>query len=234
MAASGLGVFNQASWSGVGDVDECWIIATYWALVASGVMRREDLPTIAEFRDAAGRPDLPGPSGGNNHNLMLALKTLIPQADTRLFTGGAASFKKALQSGYIASLSLLSKALPKYLQFGFKGGHQVSVYYQGGKYYVANPLAKEGSALIEVSLAVLLKASGALFGDNKLHAVLIKAPSGGKKTKTIVPDFPKRPRDLAPPVLESNYIDPWKARRFYDERNTRGGASGLDKATDRR
>lgn len=222
MAGSSLGVFNQGAWSGVGDVDECWIIATYWALVAAGVMRREDLPTIREFRDAAGRPDKPGASGGNNKNLMLALKTLIPQADATMFVGGVAAFTKALQRGYIASLSVLSSALPKYLQFGFKGSHQVSIYYKAGKFYLANPLAKEGSALVQISAADLAYAAGALFRDGKFHAVLIKA-GDEKKIKDAMKDLPKRPRDLPPPTEVRDYIDPYQASRSYRNRFARKG-----------
>lgn len=213
-----LGVFNQASWYGVGDVDECWIIATYWALVAAGVMRREDLPTIKQFRDAAGRPDLPGPSGGNNKNLMLALKTLVPQAEAKLFIGGLSSFTKALANGYIASLSVLSSRLPAYLQFGFKGSHQVSVYYQGGKYYVANPLAKEGSGLVEISAAALRLAAGSLFGDGEFHAVLIKRGNEAAIKGALKP-LPQAPRDLAAPVFTHPYINPWAARDAYRARH---------------
>ena len=228
-----LGVFNQASWSGIGDVDECWIIATYWALVASGVMRRQDLPTIAEFREAAGRPDLRGPSGGNNRDLMLALRTLVPQADAKRLVGGTlAEFKKELGRGYIASLSVRSSRLPKYLQFGFQGSHQVSVFYKGGKFYVMNPLAKEGSALIQISERDLIRAAGGLFGDGKFHAVLIKSrPRDAKKIKKFLP---QRPRDLAAPIIVRNYIDPWAAGRSYDERHRRkSGGLAVDRAGDR-
>lgn len=224
MAGSSLGVFNQGAWSGVGDVDECWIIATYWALVASGVMRRQDLPTIREFREAAGKPDKKGPTGGNNKNLMLALKTLIPQADAQIFVGGIAAFTKALQRGYVASLSVLSAALPKHLRFGFEGSHQVSIYYKAGKFYLANPLAKEGSALVEISAADLLRAAAALFRDNKLHAVLIKPGDQKKLEEEARKKLPIRPRDLAAPIIVQNYIDPRATARFTRDRFKRSGS----------
>lgn len=216
-----LGTFSQTSWAGVGDVDECWIIATYWALVATGVMTREMLPTVAEFREAAGRPDMPGPSGGNNKDLMLALKTLVPQADAKMIVGSFTQFKAELQRGYVASLSLLSSKLPKWLQFGFQGNHQVSVYFKGGKFYIANPLAKEGSSLIQISEADLKAAAGSLYGDGKFHAILIKAKSAAALKATI--QNAVRPRDLAAPIFVRNYIDPWKADRDYKARHQRGG-----------
>lgn len=216
-----LGTFNQASWAGVGDIDECWIIATYWALVATGIMTRDQLPTIAEFREAAGRPDKPGPSGGNNKVLMLALKTLIPQADAKMIDGSFQSFKAELGRGYVASLSVLSSKLPKWLQFGFQGAHQVSVYFKGGQFYLANPLAKEGSALIQISEADLKSAAGGLFGDGKFHAVLIKGKTAALLKNTLAPTSP--PRDLAAPIIVRDYIDPWRVQRDYDARHKRGG-----------
>jgi hypothetical protein len=217
-----LGVFSQISWYGVGDIDECWIIATYWALVATGVMTREQLPSIAEFREAAGRPDKPGASGGNNYVIMKALKTMAPDADASLFIGGMANFTKQLKLGYVASLSVLSGALPAYLRFGFSGAHQVSVYYKAGKFYVANPLAKEGSGLLQISAADLAKAAGALFGDGLLHAVLIKAGEV-KPPKSYMKHIPQRPRDLAAPIIVRDYIDPLAAKRAYDGRHKRRG-----------
>lgn len=219
---SGLGAFNQIGWTGVGDADECWIIATFWPLVATGVMSREDLPTIEEFRKAAGRPDLPGASGGNNGNLIKALKKLAPGADAKLFVGGLSSFTKQLKSGYIASLSLSSALLPKYLQFGFTGAHQVSVIYQGGKFYVMNPLAKEGSALLEITAAALTKAAGGLFKDGKYHAVLIRA----KQVPLKVPRRDPVRRDLNPPIVIRDYIDPYEVVSFYNGRRPKADGQG--------
>lgn len=214
-----LGTFSQRSWLGVGDLDECWIIATYWALVATGIMRREDLPSIRDFRKAAGRPDKPGPSGGNNDVLMRALRVYAPNADIKNYVGSFEGFKKDLARGYVASLSLLSSQLPAYLQFGFKGAHQVSVYFQGGRFYVMNPLAKEGAPLIQISEKDLRRAAGALFGDNKFHALLIKAGDAKKITKTQALQQP--PRDLNAPVVVRDYLHPYEARDFYRARRSK-------------
>lgn len=217
---STLGVFNQASWFGVGDVDECWIIATYWPLVAAGVMTRDQLPSIAAFRKAAGRPDLPGPSGGNNNDLVKGLKALAPSAEVKLFSSSLSSFSLQLAYGYIASVSLLSSALPEYLRFGFQGAHQVSIFLQAGKFYLMNPLAREGSSLIQIMGRDLAKASGALFGDNKIHAVLIKAGKAADKPsgKSAMRRLPARPRDIPAPFEPTPYMDPRAVDGFYRER----------------
>jgi hypothetical protein len=221
LSSGTLGVFNQVWWAGVGDADECWIIATFWALVATGVMSRDQLPSIDKFRAAAGRPDLPGPSGGNNSDIIKALAKLAPDADVRGYNGLFAGFKKALQNGYVASLSVDSNMLPKYLQFGFKGLHQVSIYYSAGKYYVMNPLAKEGSGLLQISEFDLRMAATSYLGDGDFHAVLIKA-GPEKPHKNPVTSMPRsQPRDFNYQVTVRNYLDPWVARDVYQSRHKR-------------
>lgn len=216
--AKGLGVFSQLIWEGVFDIDECWIIATYWALVATGVMTRAELPSIKAFRAAAGRLDDPThKSPGNNSNLLKALGKLAPNADAQLFVGGLSAFAKKLQQGYVASLSVESKYLPEYLKFGYDGLHQISVIVQGGKYYVMNPLAKEGSALLQISAAALAKAAGELLNDGKFHAVLIKQ----EPMKQPVESLPPRPP--SPPTV-NRYINPWEARDRYRKRHERSVA----------
>lgn len=216
-----LGAFNQGSWFGVGDWDECWIVATYWALVAAGVMRREDLPSIKKFRDAAGKPDRRGPTGGNIKDLLLAINTLIPEADARLYVGGVAGFERMLKRGYIASLSVDSGDLPSYLQFGFKGLHQIAVYAQGGKFYVMNPLQKEGSALIEISRRDLMRAAGSLFNDGKFHTLFIRKKGEKALAGLAERSLPVRPRDLNAPVVVRDYIDPYETRSRYNGRRPR-------------
>lgn len=222
-----LGAFNQVQWGGVGDADECWIIATFWPLVASGVVMRSELPSIATFRAAAGKPDRPGPTGGNNRDLVRALDKLFPDADVKFFIGTASAFFRQLQLGYVASLSVLSSKLPAYLRFGFNGSHQVSVIYQKGKYYVMNPLAREGSALIQISERDLARAAGALLRDGKVHAVLIRAGKNGKSPtpnpKPRPGDKPtaRLPRDFNYQVVVRNYIDPYAAGMMYKTRRRR-------------
>jgi hypothetical protein len=236
MADNPYGVFNQVLWSGVGDVDECWIIATYWALVITGVVKRKDLPTIKEFRAAAGRPDRPGASGGNNTVIAKALTKLLPKADAQLYNGNTAGFEKMLKQGYVASLSVDSGDLPAYLQFGFKGDHQISVYFEGGQFWIMNPLAKEGSALIQISRAALQKAAGSYLGDGKFHAIFIRSKSKEEMDyDAAIKDYTKRsarphaPKPLPPPAMDkfTNYLQPYWPKSFYGARTDKSDMGNL-------
>ena len=207
-----LGAFNQVIWKGVGDVDECWIIATYWALVATGVMPREALPSIKKFRAAAGNPDRPGSTGGNNRQLVQALNKLVPRAKVVKYDGGREGFVRMLKKGYVASLSVRSWSLPTAYQFGYKGNHQISVFYQKGKYYIMNPLAVEGSPLMEINYNNLVFAANGLLKDGLMHAVFIKAKK--QAVKKFIQKATAKP-DLRPPEGKANYINGDRARRFY-------------------
>jgi hypothetical protein len=215
-----MGAYNQVKWPGVGDIDECWIIATYWALVAAGVTTRDQLPTIDAFRAAAGVPDRPGPTGGSYRNIMKALKKLFPYSGATTYVGYWQGFMSYMKKGYIASLFVYSVFLPKYLQFGFWGKHQVAVVMQGGKLFVMNPLAKEGSALLPITIGQLIVATMGRF-----TAVLF--PLGGAQKPPAQQKFrPGPPRDLFPPLIQIDFYDPWKARRFYEERHREGTELG--------
>lgn len=235
MSTNPYGVFNQVLWPGTGDVDECWIIATYWALVIAGVVKRKDLPSIKEFRAAAGRPDLPGASGGSNKNIAKALSILLPKAEVKQYNGNTAGFEKMLKQGYIASLSVDSGDLPAYLQFGFKGDHQISVYYEGGHFWIMNPLAKEGSALLQISLADLKRAAFSFLGDGKFHSVFIAAKSKEQldyeknvKDYTSRMERPRAPQQLpAPAAQESHYLQPYWPRDFYAARTRKSDMGNL-------
>ena len=235
MSTNPYGVFNQVLWPGTGDVDECWIIATYWALVISGVVKRKNLPTIKEFRAAAGRPDKPGPTGGNNKIIAKALSILLPKAEVKQYNGNTAGFEKLLKQGYIASLSVDSGDLPAYLQFGFKGNHQISVYYEGGHFWVMNPLAKEGSSLLPISLADLKRAAFSLLGDGKFHAIFIRAKSQEQMDyEKNLRDYnnrmerPRAPKPLAAPAERDNhYLQPYWPKDFLDARSDKGDMGNL-------
>lgn len=224
MAEPSLGVYNQIRWPGVGDADDCWVIATFWVLVATGVMTRDQLPSVSAYRSAAGVVDRRGRSdGGSNSDTMKALRRVAPRAVAKLYSGGFAGFKQLLAKGYIASLSVNSGRLPGYLQFGFKGAHQVAIVLQGGKFYVMNPLAQQGSALLPISEADLMKAAYALLGDHRVHAVLIKA--GVQKAVNNLEAMVKAARQLQPPPVEEegvDFLDGWDAKRFYLDKHPRG------------
>jgi hypothetical protein len=171
------GVYNQVSWPGVGDVDDCSVIATFWALVASGHLKRENLPTVAAFRAAAGVPDGPGPSGITNAQVLTALGRLYPAAKARSFVGGWAAFLLIIGRGEVASLSVRGADLPAALRYGFDGPHQVGLATTPGpSLRLMNPLGPQGTVVPAIPGDALRKAAEALFGDGKFHAVVIPPP----------------------------------------------------------
>jgi hypothetical protein len=214
---SDLGVYNQVTWPGVGDADDCWVIATFWSLVAGGVLSKDQLPSVRAFREAAGVPDRRGKAdGGNNAQILRALRKLAPKSGAYLYSSGMSGFVTALKKGYVASVSVRSGMLPKNMQFGFKGAHQISVVAKDGKLYVMNPLAQSGSALMEISEADLRRAAAGLMGDGKVHAVMIKI--GVRTYKSVVATI-KGPTVLQPPSYRTNFLNGFDAKAFYDARH---------------
>src|SRR5262249_16607413 len=55
--AVSLGLLNQKAWPGVGDIDDCAVLADCMAAHASAPW--ETIPFIADYRAAAGNPDDP-------------------------------------------------------------------------------------------------------------------------------------------------------------------------------
>jgi hypothetical protein len=229
----GLGVYNQINWPGVGDTDDCWVIATFWALVAGGIVDEAHIPSVKAFRAAAGVPDVYGrKDGGSNQQILKALNKILPQAGAKYYSGTGTGMQTKLKGGYIVSLAVNSALLPSYLQFGFKGSHQIAVIYQGGKYYVMNPLARQGSALLEITASALYKAAYGFLGDGKAHGVMIKI--GGAAVKKIVAKAkaqkgkvvrdPTRP----PPYKQApaRYLDPWEPKGFLTARHPADRALG--------
>ena len=164
------GVFNQGSWPGVGDWDECFALSAYWALVASGYMTRAQLPSIAAFRAAAGVPDAPGSTGATNAQALRAIKTLTPQSGA--FAFDSASYDALatwLAKGAVASVTVRSSALPARLQFGFAGIHQVDLV---AGLLLMNPLDQSGHALRPIARAEFGHAAHAYLADGKIHAIV--------------------------------------------------------------
>lgn len=167
--------YSQVTWPGAGDVDDCWVIAPYWALVASRSCTRVQLPTITVFRAAAGVPDVQGKSnGGNNGQALVAIKAIFPKSGAYSYVGLPAGFYDRLKLGQVASVSVNSALLPSSVQFGFLGNHQIAVALDtDGVPLVMNPLQREGAPLLRVSVANLNRAAVGLYGDGKFHAVMI-------------------------------------------------------------
>lgn len=143
------GIYNQASWPGAGDVDDCAVIATFWAGRASGYTG--SLPTIAAFRAAAGRPDAPGPTGLTNTQVWrgvqgTVLGTLHPIL--RAFQPWDV-FAAAMKRGEIASVGLDSSKLPATLRYNFLGQHRVGLAWRD-RWMIANPLGPDHSAPLPI------------------------------------------------------------------------------------
>lgn len=174
-------VINQAKYPGVGDVDDCNVIVPFWSLLASGTERtRAKLPTVTAFRAAAGVPDKPGPNGLTNAQALQAINKLYPDAEAFSFVRNHERFVKHLNNGAVASVSIKNNLLPTNMQFGFSGAHQIGIVRNPNDkpgvsdYYLAmNPLGKEGTNLIPISRPELERAAYGLFGDGKIHAVII-------------------------------------------------------------
>ena len=138
-------VINQVTYPLVGDVDDCSVIATFWAARDSGYMG--SLPTVPEFRRAAGVPDRPGPSGIDNYHVWLGVQgTELRVLGGTFWNVDWAPFARTVRQGSSASLAVLSSKLPANLRFGFQGAHRIGVAFDGSTFVVANPLAHGGSA----------------------------------------------------------------------------------------
>jgi len=175
------GVYNQVSWPGVRfegqpDVDECWIIATYWAIVAAGWRDKGQLPMIFAFRAACGNPDKPGPTGGSNAQIITAMRGTMPDVKVVSYVGTGDGFVEWVKTrGAVASLVVSSALLPVALQFGFKGIHQVGVAWLDGTGLVLmNPLDASGHAPRKIERADLAAAAKGFLNDGLWHAVIVK------------------------------------------------------------
>jgi hypothetical protein len=168
------GVFNQKTWPGVGDIDDCQVITALWCLQASGTLTHAELPSVASFRHAAGVPDLPGPTGLTNAQSLLAALRIAPASRAFSYVGAYTGFVYWLAQGAVASLSVVSAHLT--LPYGFAGNHQVGIALPHGLVtLIMNPLDTMGHQLEMISEANLRKAAEAIYNDGKFHAVIYPA-----------------------------------------------------------
>jgi hypothetical protein len=167
------GVYNQVHYPGAGDVDDCAVVTSLWCIVAAGVLPKAKLPTIREFRVAAGVPDAPGPTGMGNAQVLKAIRKLVPQAASFSFDGYYSDLKRHLSAGAVISLMERNSLLPSSVRFSFAGIHQIGVVYVGGVLRVMNPLAPEGSGVLSISESNLRRAAEGLSNDGKFHGVII-------------------------------------------------------------
>lgn len=169
--------YSQVTWPGVGDVDDCQVIASFWALVASGSSTKAGLPTVTTFRAKAGNPDNPSASDGlTNAESFKAISALYPKARAYRYNGYALNFLNKIKRGEIATLSVRSSKLPPEMQFGFTGLHQIAIGYAGGRFMMMNPLQKQGAKLLVVTASQIAAAARAYLNDNQFHGIMLPGP----------------------------------------------------------
>ena len=150
------GVFNQKRWPGAGDTDECWMLSDLMAIHSVAPWLR--LPTVPQYRQAAGNPDKDGLTFGSLEHSETAIKALYPEFAKVILlikNGSFAELMSRLIAGHPLSLSVKSGALPQGLQFGYTGMHRVAVFFNGAEIRIANPLARAHSRSKPISEGAL-------------------------------------------------------------------------------
>ena len=143
---------NQKVYPGVGDIDDCWVVATIWA-IRRHTHQSQNLLNCTTYRAAAGDPDDGRHDGGTVSEIAQANSRLYPHvADVKYQKQyGWTGLVSYLNKGYTASLAVRSSYLPRSLRYGFYGTHQVAVFKRGGYFYMMNPLQPQGSAPTRIS-----------------------------------------------------------------------------------
>jgi hypothetical protein len=171
-----LGVISQKTFPGVGNIDDCWVIAPFWA--AKEADRSLQLPTVEAFREAADSPDdFEAVNGGGDDEIIKAVNRLWPHFSARRFRNrDFDGLVDEVRAGATASVGVLSEKLAK--SFGHVGGHQIGVAWDGKDLRVANPLAPNGSVPTVISARKLRDAAFALHGGARIAAVVFPRQEG--------------------------------------------------------
>lgn len=217
---------SQITYWGVGDIDECSILATFWAARAAGF--EGTLPSIKEFRFLAGRPDKPGPTGLVNLQVWQGFQR------TSLSGGGVnatmvrastswTSFAASLRMGGAASIAVDSSKLPTSMRYGFYGAHRVGLTWYEGKWYLANPLAPDKS-LPQVISEAAIRAATLAFGGGSVSGIIFTnatSKTAGSATPSAAAPVKEPPLLADSPALAgliafvTPHIDARKIAAFY-------------------
>ncbi len=177
-------VFSQREWPGIGDVDDCWVLASLQAVHAVAPWLK--LPGVKRFREEANKPDSPNRMDpGDEHDMARALTRLYPDLAIEVVDGGGfEEFADKVRSGRPAALIVGSRELPENLQFGFKDIHAITVAFDDELgFVVANPLGRPHSKPISISRGEL-RAAVEGFKPN-VHAVLMPSPEDALETNEL-------------------------------------------------
>ena len=188
-------VFSQTTWPGIGDIDDCWVLASLQAVHAVAPWLR--LPGVKKFREEANRPDSPThPDPGDEHDMARALRRLYPDLPIEVVAGGDfPEFAAKVESGRPAALIVRSSDLPDDLQHGFKEIHAITVAFDDELgWVVANPLAKAHSKPEQIKKNALAKAIDG-FDKKRVHAVLMPAMEEALETNELHRERVARLRD---------------------------------------
>jgi len=162
---------SQIGYLGAGDIDDCWCVATIWAAKAAGVPDWH--VSVTEYRHWARNPDRPGSTGGTLDHVIRGARGCWPNAKVRRYRSTSwDGFISLLKAGWIGSLAVRCSALPLRLQYHYKLLHQVGVAYHNGKYYIADPLAPNGSRPKEITGAEMRKAARGFVGGTICAALI--------------------------------------------------------------
>ena len=221
---------NQITYWGVGDIDECSILAMYWAARAAGF--EGELPSIAAFRAAAGVPDRPGPTGLTSAQVWRGIKgTSLRGVDAALLQSGTSwtEFATQLRLGGAASIAVNSALLPVAVRYGFLGGHSVGLTWVDGQFYIANPLAPGQSRPVVISEAAI-RAAALSFGGGAVKGLIFTgkgAPislAGTANPSALLPWY-KTDASLGGVVFQAHYSDAKLTAEFYQSKHPTRGAT---------
>lgn len=166
-------VFSQRDWPGIGDVDDCWVLASLQAVHTVAPWLK--LPGVKVFRDRAGVLDVPGQLDvGDEHDMKRGLDALYPTLGLEILDGMPFSeFVGKLRSGRPAAVIIKAGDLPDELQTTYKGIHAVTVAFddETGAILMADPLARAHSKPVPIAQPALKNAIEG-FKPN-VHAVLM-------------------------------------------------------------
>jgi hypothetical protein len=181
------GVFSQKYWPGVGDVDDCWAMAALLAVHA--VAPWVSLPKMTDYRAAAGNPDKPGPTGGSLAHSAKAIRTLWPELGRLIKVIDNApsdAFNDAKKLDRVASVSVLSGALPPSLIFNFYLNHRITVFRGNSGWLAANPLAPPHSRWKPITKAAL-KLAMEKYPTSGVNAIVMPSVAAAFKTHPLYP-----------------------------------------------
>lgn len=224
-------VMNQRVYPEAGDIDDCWIVATVMAAKAS--RPSIDIPTVTIFRFFAGDPDDGYRDGGTLAEIAAGVRGLWPElapSVSYLYGGSWNRFEELLRAGGIASLAVDSSKLPPGVRYGFNGLHQITVFMEGNYFYIANPLAPEGSTPQLIGAASLRASAYAYSASgNSLFAAIFPSPTAETHVyrfdleRWLINGDPARPVTTIGVPLQADGTPDWSRRLAYV--SDRGGAN---------